>query len=60
MAQKKEKRFPIREGEGLGSGAVQIVVDTQTGVHYILASGVGGLSITPLLDRDGRVVVEDK
>ena len=47
MAQKKEKRFQIR-------------VDTQTGVHYILASGVGGLSITPLLDRDGRVVVEDK
>lgn len=60
MAQKKEKRFQIREEEGLGFGAVQIVVDTQTGVHYILASGVGGLSITPLLDRDDRVVVEDK
>ena len=60
MAQKKEKRFQIREEEGLGFGAGQIVVETQTGVHYILASGVGGLSITPLLDRDGRVVVEDK
>ena len=60
MAQKKERRFQIREEEGLGFGAVQIVVDTQTGVHYILASGVGGLSITPLLDRDGNVIAEDK
>ena len=60
MAQKKEKRFQIMEEEGLGFGAVQIVVDTQTGVHYILASGVGGLSITPLLDREGNVIAEDK
>lgn len=60
MAQKKEKRFQIREEEGLGFGAVQIVVDTQTGVRYILVSGASGMSITPLLDREGNVIAEDK
>ena len=57
MLPRKEKRFRIIEEEGLGLGAIQIVVDTRTGVHYLLASGTGGLAMTPLLDSGGRVVI---
>ncbi|MGN0593898.1 MAG: DUF6440 family protein [Hominimerdicola sp.] len=37
---------------------VEVLVDTETGVNYILTScGAGGSGITPLLDKDGKIVV---
>ena len=55
---KKEKRFVIKEEQSLGFGAVYIVVDTQTGVNYLTNVGTGPNGMTPLLDSDGKVVVD--
>ncbi len=56
----KEERFEViyTEGSTLGSGGIQkILVDRQTGVHYLFMQvGYSG-GLTPLLDRDGRPVV---
>ena len=51
----KKKRFKKAYSEG--AGTFQIWVDTQTGVNYIFhnVGYCGGL--TPLLDKDGKVVV---
>ena len=52
---KDEKRFEKVYTQGLGT--MQIWVDRETGVQYLVASmGYGG-GITPLLDRDGKPVI---
>ena len=52
---KDEKRFEKVYTQGLGT--MQIWVDKETGVQYLVASmGYGG-GITPLLDRDGKPIV---
>ncbi len=51
----KEKRFKKIHSENMGS--VQILQDTQTGVNYLFCqSGYAG-GLTPLLDKDGNVVI---
>lgn len=51
------KRFEIKNTQGLLSTG-KIIVDTETGVNYLFwqEGYVGGL--TPLLNRDGTVVVD--
>lgn len=57
--EKKEKRFIIKEEQLLPSGGVYIVVDTKTGVNYIMTAGTTGPSgVTPLLDLNGNVVID--
>ena len=53
-----KKRFVVIESEGSGlSNAMQEIVDTQTGVHYLTwQSGYAG-GITPLLGADGKSVI---
>lgn len=53
-----KKRFVVIENEGSGfSNALQEIVDTQTGVHYLTwQSGHAG-GITPLLGADGKPVI---
>ncbi|MEH2939390.1 DUF6440 family protein [Lawsonibacter sp. JLR.KK007] len=59
MFGKKEKRFSVKEMESYsGSGTIRIIDDTKTGVNYIMTEGVGGSSITPLLDSNGKVMIE--
>lgn len=58
MFEKKAKRFQVKEEQSLGLGAIQIVVDTATGVNYILSMGTGVSGITPLLDENGNVVID--
>ena len=57
---KKESRFEVvyKDGGQLkDEGLRQILVDTETGVNYLLwKSGYAG-GITPLLDAAGNVVV---
>ena len=53
--EKKAKRFTIKEEQGLAFDAVYVVVDNVTGVNYLMTAS-GGL--TPLLDSDGKVVVD--
>ena len=57
---KKEERFEVvyTDGSLLKDGSVrQILVDTETGVNYLVwkAGYAGG--ITPLLDSEGKVIV---
>ena len=59
MFEKKEKRFNVKEASYSGSGTIRIIVDTKTGVNYIMTEGVGGSSITPLLDSNGNVVIDN-
>ncbi len=57
---KKETRFEVifKDGDQLkDEGLRQILVDTETGVNYLVwKSGYAG-GITPLLDSEGKVVV---
>ncbi len=56
---KKESRFEVvySEGSSLTSVGTIILVDKETGVHYLFAkSGYAG-GLTPLLDQDGKPVV---
>lgn len=57
--EKKTKRFVVREEQGLGmAGAVQIIVDTVTGVNYLNTVGASMTGITPLLDSNGNVIID--
>ena len=57
---KKEDRFEVvfQDGSQLkDTGVRQILVDKETGVHYLVwRSGYAG-GITPLLDSEGNVVI---
>lgn len=57
--EKKPKRFVIKEEQNLGLAGVYVLVDTATGVNYIMPVGGNGPSgITPLLDSNGNVIVD--
>ena len=60
MSKKKEKRFGIKEEQSLGLSGLTIIVDTKTGVNYIAGSGFSLTGITPLLDENGKVVIDGK
>ena len=53
--EKKPKRFISKESQSFGLGAAEVVVDTMTGVNYLLMHSPDG--ITPLLDENGKVIV---
>ena len=57
---KKDSRFEVVfwEGNSIKDGGLrQIMVDTETGVNYLVwKSGYAG-GITPLLDREGKPVI---
>lgn len=53
---KKGKRFVVKEEQALSMTAVQIIVDTVTGINYINTTS----GITPLLDSNGNVIVDKK
>lgn len=57
--EKKAKRFVVKEEQNLGMSAVQIIVDTVTGVNYLNTVGTSISGITPLLDSNGNVVVDN-
>jgi len=51
-----KKRFEAKNTEGIFS-AGRIIVDTETGVNYLFwQEGYAG-GLTPLLNKDGTVVV---
>ncbi len=56
----KEERFEVIFTDGSmmkESGVRQILVDKETGVHYLAWKSGYGAGITPLLDSEGKVVV---
>lgn len=60
MKEKKVKRFEVKSEQGLGGGSIQVLADTETGVNYIVVSGLGPNYITPLIGADGKIVVDAK
>ena len=57
---KKEVSFEVifRDGSSLkDDGVRQILVDKETGVHYLCWKSGYGAGITPLLDSEGKVIV---
>lgn len=54
----KEKRFEKKYQQHMDGGIVRIIVDRETSVNYIITSGMGTSGMTPLLDREGKVVVD--
>lgn len=54
-----EKRFEIIEKEGFMEGT-RIIVDTETGVQYLMAhwTNIGGLTV--LVDRDGKPLLDPR
>ena len=55
-----KERFEVifRDGGGLkDEGVRQILVDKETGVNYLCWKSGYGVSITPLLDSEGEVIV---
>lgn len=56
MSKESKKRFDVLYKEGTLSG-VKIIVDKETGVNYLFSwDGYAG-GVTPLLDKDGKVVI---
>lgn len=53
--EKKAKRFITKDGQSLGMGAVQIIVDTVTGVNYLNTVGGSANGLTPLLDSTDEI-----
>lgn len=56
--EKKSKRFVIKEEQNIGMCAVQIIVDTITGVNYLNTVGTSIAGLTPLLDDKGNVIID--
>jgi len=54
-----KKRFEFIEKDGLMEGT-RIIVDTETGVQYLMAhwTNIGG--ITVLVDRDGKPLLDPR
>ena len=58
---KKENRFEVvfKDGGQLtDEGVRQILVDKETGVHYLTWKSGYGAGITPLLHSDGKPIVK--
>ncbi|WP_263399325.1 DUF6440 family protein [Sutcliffiella deserti] len=61
FGRKKEEdnRFYIKMEENIPLlGKITILVDSKTGVNYIQSWVGSGSGITPLLDEDGKVIVD--
>ena len=52
---KKEKRFIRQYSQDLGG--ITIFVDKETGVNYLYVQNGYGGGLTPLLNRDGSLVI---
>ncbi len=53
----REKRFVVHT-EAMGFGQAKILMDRLTGVHYLFYSDGSSGGMTPLLDSDGNVVIQ--
>ncbi|MFP3154648.1 DUF6440 family protein [Lachnospiraceae bacterium ZAX-1] len=57
-AMKKNKRFIVESNQGMGIGSTtSIIVDTETGVNYLLITSGYSAGVTSLLDENGKVIV---
>jgi len=56
------KRFiTVHQNEDFRSGRQTIIKDNETGVLYFMVNVIGqgaGVGLTPLLDSDGKIIVD--
>ena len=57
---RKEQRFVIQDRQSFPGGTLLVVIDTQTGVNYLISGGMGLSGMTPLVDEKGRVIVSEE
>ncbi|MEZ0481630.1 DUF6440 family protein [Planococcus sp. SSTMD024] len=56
----QDQRFYIKSSEDVPTlGRIIVLVDRETGVNYLQTWVGSGSGITPLLDSNGQVVVEE-
>lgn len=53
-----EQRFTVKCKEDFHGGEILIIVDGETGVNYLCTQQSGLSALTPLLDEDGKVVID--
>lgn len=55
---KSNNRFETIHKERTGTSGCNVIVDRETGVHYLFSwyGNAGGM--TPLLDKDGKPVIQ--
>lgn len=51
-------RFQIVSKEHINGEILKIIIDQETGVHYLISSGVGVSGMTPLLDKNGDPIIK--
>lgn len=53
-------RFYVKDKDGSFFGGTRIIVDTETGVQYLMAhwTNIGG--ITVLVDKDGKPLLDPR
>jgi len=52
-----EQRFVIQDRQSFPGGTLWVVIDTQTGVNYLISGGMGLSGMMPLVDEKGKVMV---
>lgn len=57
--EKKQDRFIVKEEQLLTAGYLMVIVDSLTGVNYIMTGSGDSTHVTPLLDRNGEIMVDD-
>jgi hypothetical protein len=53
------ERFKVVDEQTMNMTGITVIQDIQTGVNYIMAQGINGFGITPLLDKDGKPMISD-
>lgn len=51
----EEKRFIKKSDDNVGLVTLYTVVDVKTGVNYLIAVGLNGVSTTPMYDKTGDI-----
>ena len=56
---KQNQRFTVKYSQSsFSNGKIQIIIDNETGVNYIMTIGAGYSGITLLLNSDGSINVD--
>jgi len=58
MATRIDKQRLVEKEYSKSPFAVTVVVDTYTGVEYMKAVTVNGISLVPLIDKDGKPLLD--
>lgn len=58
FSKKEPKRFAEKQIQHYQYGLIHILIDRETGVHYLHVWNPQGSSLTPLLDEEGNVMID--